>query len=586
MHRHKLSLPTLMALAISCGADGRAEGGLSTGGGGPDGAGGTDGGLETDSGGGGGATDGGGPGGGDPEPPPPEEEDDADFRTPKTSGRFVYSASRITDRVAVIDSDNLSIDVVDVGLEPTVVRAIPGQAADTGAVAVLNHGSNEVAFIRTDAKGVNTVELRDASDGANNLAVTPDGNYVFVYHDIDGPEELGAGSNQELTVVSTQLGGPSWEMAVGANPRDVQFSDNSSLAYVVTDDGVNRIAIAELDAIGKPDIIPVVLDPGIDPKDLEIHISTSRGQALARIEGGDWVVVTDLETGAKNELILPGIATDLDMSADGTFAILVLPELTGNSTLVEVPLPVAGGPGFQSYAIPGEYVGLSSITPDGQSMVLYTTVKPWPNAGGHDEGELILDPDGFFATGTATTDGMTDGDPPPPDFDPRQRVTLVRRAMGGWSVHTTLFMEVPVTSAGIAPDSRNAILLHEMATELNSQAPWPYTLLDLSKAFPVKKLQMAEARPGPILFTPDGSRAAVLLRDDPSDTRRVDMVNLSNFIVDGFKLGSPPEGAGYVDSTRKIFVSQEHEAGRITFIGDDGSVQTVTGYELNDAVKN
>lgn len=49
---------------------------------------------------------------------------------------------------------------------------------------------------------------------------------------------------------------------------------------------------------------------------------------------------------------------------------------------------------------------------------------------------------------------------------------------------------------------------------------------------------------------------------------------------------SPPEGTGYVDATDKIFVSQDHPTGRITFIDAAGGVETVTGYRLNDAVKD
>jgi hypothetical protein len=78
----------------------------------------------------------------------------------------------------------------------------------------------------------------------------------------------------------------------------------------------------------------------------------------------------------------------------------------------------------------------------------------------------------------------------------------------------------------------------------------------------------------------------VLLRDDAAGVRRVDLVDLRTFIVDALELGSPPEGAGWVDATAKIFVSQEHPTGRITFIDQAGNVETVTGHRLNDAVKD
>ncbi len=97
---------------------------------------------------------------------------------------------------------------------------------------------------------------------------------------------------------------------------------------------------------------------------------------------------------------------------------------------------------------------------------------------------------------------------------------------------------------------------------------------------------MVEAKPSSVLFTPDGDRSVVLLRDDLAGVQRVDLVDLRSFIVDALGLGSPPEGAGHVEATDKIFVSQEHATGRITFLDRDGNVETVTGYRLNDAVKD
>ncbi|MFY0531886.1 hypothetical protein [Nannocystis pusilla] len=207
---------------------------------------------------------------------------------------------------------------------------------------------------------------------------------------------------------------------------------------------------------------------------------------------------------------------------------------------------------FAQHDVPGEYVGLASVAADGDTMLLYTTVNPFEGDGGQP--------------------------------DPRQRITLARRDGDAWDL-VTLFVEVPLVSVGLAPDSRSAILVHDLDPAA-SAAAWSYSLFDLTPAFPLLKRQSTLAPPGPILFTPEGDRAAVLLRDDLADVRKVDLVNLDNFIVKPLLLGSPPEGAGYVDPTQKVFVSQAHPTGRITFIGPDGAVQTVTGYVLNDSVKD
>ncbi|MCY1057469.1 hypothetical protein [Nannocystis sp. SCPEA4] len=578
--------PVCLAVALAgCSADSAGGYGISA----------TDGGWST------GSTDGSaGNGTGDDTPttdgaPPPETEDEGDFRVPRASGKYVYSASETTDSVAVIDTASLAIDVVEVGQGPTVVQPIPGQAGDAGSVVVLDQGSNDIAVLRTSEAGATTVTIHKVTPGANNIAVSPGGKYVFVYHDVDGPEQLGPGSDQELTVLDVAAG-ETHRMTVGAHPREVVFAPDDSNAWIVTAAGVNVIAFSQLGVVGKPPLLPVVADPGIDPATLEVQIVASEAIALARVDGEPWLAVTQLPGGELTVLDLPGIPTDLDVAPGGQFAIVTLPA-PGGSSFLEVPLPL--GPGmYTQHDVPGEYVGLASVAADGDTMLLYTTVDPFarPEAPGR---ELALElPEPLFlsstsSTGTTTGDttttstsgtSTTGGDDDGPQPDPRQRVTLARRDGGGWDL-VTLFVEVPIVSVGLAPDSRTAILVHG-ADPAAESAAWSYSLFDLIPAFPLLKRQNTLAAPGPILFTPDGGRAAVLLRDDAASVRKVDMVNLDNFIVRPLLLGSPPEGAGYVDPTEKIFVSQAHPTGRITFIDPVGDVQTVTGYVLNDSVKD
>jgi hypothetical protein len=486
-------------------------------------------------------------------PPPPEEEEEGDFRVPKASGRFVYSANEVTDRLAVIDSADLSIEVVSVARGPSWIEAIATPNPDAGAVAVMSPGEDEVTLVRTADTGVTDITLGDIAEGTNAMDSSPDARWALAYHDVDLPSDP-VGSDQEITLIDTQNDDQATWLTVGAHPRSVHWSPDSTRLYVVSDDGVNVVDLTATELDDKPPLTAV--GPGLDPDTIEIHVSATQGQAIARVQDQPWLLVVDLETGESTQIDLPAYPTDLDVSADGSFAIAMLPRKAGSS-LVEVPLPVAGPLDFVETSLGDEYLGVSSIAPDGNTMLLYTTVDPW----------------------------ALDGEEAPLG-DPRQRMTIARRDGGTWDNQYTMFTEVPIRAVGMAPDSVNAILLHDAATSLNSAAPWPYTLLDISSVFPVRKVQMVQAKPTAVLFTPDGSRAALSIRDEDGTIKRADIVDLGSFIVEQLTLGSPPQGLGYVEATDKIFISQEHGSGAITFVSADGSVATATGFELNSEVKD
>ncbi len=63
-------------------------------------------------------------------------------------------------------------------------------------------------------------------------------------------------------------------------------------------------------------------------------------------------------------------------------------------------------------------------------------------------------------------------------------------------------------------------------------------------------------------------------------------MELDSLIVNQISLSSQPTAAGYAAATDKVFIAQNHTAGRMTFVGvDDDSLKTVTGYNLNEAIE-
>ncbi|TPV92448.1 MAG: hypothetical protein B7733_25795 [Myxococcales bacterium FL481] len=476
---------------------------------------------------------------------------------PKSSGKYVYSASATTHRVAVIDTSSLRIDVIDAGRTPTAVAPMIPANDQSGAVAVLSHGSDQVALIRTPPSSGSEVRLVDITADANQLAVSPDGRMVIAYHDVDIKPELPPSSDQELSVVLADDPERTYAFSVGAHPRDVVFNAASSRAYVTTDDGVNVLDLDSLDGMDKPPLVVVTEETGLDPTTVEVQIAAEANLAIARVQDEKMLLATDLASGSQFRVDLPGYPTDVDIADDGSFVIATVPGKT-RSRIIELRLPATSPDDVREFEVAGgEYVGVTALAPSGDAMLLYTTVDPWAE------------------------DDDADDHP-----DPRKRMTIARRVGRDWADFISLYTEIPIRAVGIAPDSGNAILLHDEAPDLNPAAPWPYTLLDLRAQVPLKKLQHVEAKPSSFLFTPDGDRSVVLVRDDALGVQRADLIDLGNFIVANVPLGSPPEGAGYVGATDKIFISQAHRSGRLSFIDDTGAIETATGFELNDSIKD
>lgn len=63
-------------------------------------------------------------------------------------------------------------------------------------------------------------------------------------------------------------------------------------------------------------------------------------------------------------------------------------------------------------------------------------------------------------------------------------------------------------------------------------------------------------------------------------------VRLADYIVETVRLASAPTALGPVPQSEKLFVSQEHPDGRVTFI-DWNTLEpdTVTGFELNSQIR-
>ena len=77
---------------------------------------------------------------------------------------------------------------------------------------------------------------------------------------------------------------------------------------------------------------------------------------------------------------------------------------------------------------------------------------------------------------------------------------------------------------------------------------------------------------------------AVTLRSDAHRSYRVDALDLHSLVVSTLDLASAPQFAGALGGggDARVWVTQEHPAGRISFVDLAArTVRTATGYELN-----
>ncbi len=474
---------------------------------------------------------------------PPEEEEPVDYRVPQGSGRYVFIADQANDAVVVVDSETLVIDVVDVGARPT--HLVP--LAQDDAAAVIAIDSDEVTIIRVNSSGIpETVDVGVRPD-TNALAVSNDGTFVIAFYDSLFAEETGPpGTDQEISVIVTTADAPEvFHMTVGMHPQRIVFNEDETRALVITEEGINIIDLSDLSSVGIPPQITMFDSTLVDPSTVEIAIDPTGALAVAREEGSSTVVTASLDgTADVRTYLLPGVPTDLDISPDGSFGLFIIRE-TAQAAVFSLPLPL------DSFQDPFEYVnlgnlvcGVATITPDGDSALLHTTV------GGDETDRKVLT--------SMTWTGLA------------------------WDVSSTL-LERQIKSVAAGTDSNTAVVIHQPVTATYTTFANAYSLVNLL-ALQVK-FQQIPVSPGQLLLTPDGGSGFLLLRDDIEGIRQTDIINMNTFIVDNLVLGSPPTASGYSQGTNKVFIAQDHPAGRMTFIGvQDGMVKTVTGYALNDEI--
>ena len=479
--------------------------------------------------------------------PPPEVE--LELRAPEAAKDFVFVASTSLDAVARIRASDLEIEVVEVGSEPTQIRT----RSTINTAAVLNFGSSDVSIVHADPASDATTTARVAIDPfLNELTMSPDGAYALAYFE-EALIEAGdpAGSFQVVSLVHTIAGAEaSVTLPVSFHVQSIQFDSNSERAFVVTDDFIHPIdlaaVIADAEAFDPGDRVALSDDVLSNAADREVVITADGHFAVVRSLSDALLRLIDLTTGESTDIILSGIPTDLDLTPGGDGALVVVRE---TQELVIVPLP-------ESFTDPSLVevvqapdtipVGQALMAPDGRHAILFSTVGGVSTLGDFNLEDLSLTAH-RLGSGKAIQGAVLD-------------------AFGRW---VFILHHGDSTSDDPTAQSEGFSVVR-------------FGTFEAEVAAPLDKFFQSDARTSTAIFTEDGAHLYALV-PETHHVIEVDLLSLHHRVE---STGSPPRVIGEMPSASRVYISQQHAVGRISFIDVlSGAIQTVTGFELNSRIR-
>ena len=469
---------------------------------------------------------------------PEEEQSFAAFTVPAAGREHVWVAAPAIDTLVRIHAESLELSAIEVGDEPTEVRAV----ADSDRVVVLNRGSDELAVVA----GPDDLAFMLLPGHFNTLALTPDGGHALCWFDLDQARRgEDTASLQDLAVVALDTGRV-FPVTVGYRPRRVIFTADGAAA-VVTDDGISVFDPAALDGPLLAPTVPVA--PSVfGQSGREVVLSPDGAFAASRGPGEPGVTVVDMTEGTPHFIDLGAEPTDLDLLPDGRTALVMLRDA---QRLALVPLATAPSDpeSIRFIDFTGHVLG-SAVVAEGFAL-LYTTLA-----------------------------------------DARAQVSLLDLT-GEVLVHRPL--RKGVAGIEVAPSGRQAIIVHTKAEGTADPAEGEAAFLAKSHAYSLldvvstlTRLQITPAAPEGIVFSAERDEAFLVLRN--SAVAAMQRIDLEGFSVETYDLGNPPEVVGVLPAVERAFVTQTHPEGRISFlhlteaVGEGGRLETVSGYTLNGRI--
>lgn len=468
--------------------------------------------------------------------PPPEQELEGSYQAPVATGSILWSANPDSNRVAVIDTDSLAIQIADAGFGPTTMAPIPQRDGARSSAIVINALSHDATLLSIDSERNLTTATFPIHAGANRWAVSEEGRWAVAWSDareVDAPDPTDGFQDVSLIDLDAER---VTRLSVGYRPSQVVFDADERRIFVVAEPGISVVDLTA-DTPETVDLIEVNSGAG-DPVALEdIAITRDGSLALVREEGNSSITVVPLNGEAPWAVELTGPVTDLDLSADGRRAVAVVRSTSEIFVFDMARLDQEDA--VEPLHVPGAIFGSVVVAPNADVAVLFTNA---------------------VETHEATIVNLQDG----ADF----------------LSHRTVDLKATVRAVFVAEDGEHAVALLDVPQ--GSTKKGAFSLIP-TKAERAPKIVGTDAPAIAVGLAPNEptSAALVTVRDETTGVFATHVVSFPGLLVDTFTLASPPLATGVMGDAALGYVAQAHPEGRVTFIElATLRARTLTGFEL------
>lgn len=489
---------------------------------------------------------------------PPEQEQNRGVADapPIATPKYVYALNPTAASVARIDPTSLLIEAIAVGPRPLALVALPGE--DAALVLSFDDASLSVIDSRTLPSKVTRLSLKRQY---SRLSLSPDGRFAVAWPDPQTAPPSGAEGVFALVDVTQLRAGASAAQAVseragGFRITDVVFRTEAGRTTRLYVFAKSAISTFDLTSAASPLPTRVPLPPSFSAEISSREVVSTQDGRVVILRSTVSAQLAAFDGTALSSVPISEVATDLDLLPDGTAAVAAL-RSAGSVAYIEIPADLTNPTGIEVFAVADGGVGQVALPESIPDAGMFAFV--WSNVAGDESVSRVEFPSGRV-----------------------QRYPV----------------EKLVDEVAVSPDSRSALIIHRSNPGTTAMDPYEaavdrdegFSVFDVRSGF-AQLQRTGTTRPTRYAFSPRGGFVGVALRNDAQRRFQLQAVNLSSLVSSTLPLASTPLYMGTVPEApgvtpHRVFVSQQHPAGRISVIQlDTGQVRTATGFTLNGEIQ-